>query len=183
MDQTALLVPVPRIRPLLEPWHRRHDPSSADGIPPHVTVLFPFLPPDELDADDVASLRAIMAARPPFEVDLTTVGMFDHDVLHLLPEPDAPFRELTAAVHARFPTAPPYGGRHDEVIPHLTVGRDIPRPSARHAARALLLALPVHVYVDVVQLWVPGPGRWMVGASFPLGTHVPDAASPTVCGA
>ena len=76
--------------------------------------------------------------------ELTTVGMFDSDVLHLRPDPDTPFRELTEAVADRFGT-PPYEGRHDEILPHVTVGKAIPRPRARHAARALMLAMPLRI--------------------------------------
>lgn len=175
MAQTALLVPVPRIGPLIEPWRRRHDPSATSGIPPHVNVLFPFLAPDELTADDVEALRTLVADRPAFHVDLATVGMFDADVLHVRPEPDAPFRDLTAAVHARFPQAPPYEGRHAEIIPHVTVGHHIPEAWARHAARSLMLALPLRIRVDVVQLWVRTPDASTIGASFPLGA---EAAAP-----
>jgi 2'-5' RNA ligase len=168
MVQTALLVPIPRIGPLIDPWRRRHDPVAAEGIPPHVTVLWPFLEQHQITAEDVETLRQLFEQFEPFDVDLAQVGMFDEDVLHVLPEPDTPFRELTAAVHAVFPQAPPYEGRHPDPTPHVTVGHGIPRPSAKHAARSLMLALPMRVHVDVVQLWVHS-GDWVPGASFPLG--------------
>ena len=171
METTALLCPLPRLAPLLAPWREGHDPSAAAGMPPHVTVLAPFRAPGDLDLQDLEALRAMMAPRDPIEVELTTVGMFDNDVLHLRPDPDAPFRELTEAVSDRFGT-PPYEGRHDEILPHVTVGKAIPRPRARHAARALMLAMPLPIRVDVVQLWVRGADGWVVGASFPLGTAV-----------
>lgn len=177
MDQTALLAPVPRVGPLIEPWRRRHDPSAAVGIPPHLTVLAPFLAPAAVTVGDLDVLRALMATRRPIEAALTTVGMFDSDVLHLRLEPEAPFRELTTAVHELYPDTPPYSGRHADVVPHVTVGHAIPRASARHAARALMLALPMRIRVDVVQLWVRTDGAWVVGASFPLGTQVPVAAA------
>ncbi len=50
----------------------------------------------------------------------------------------------------------------------MTVGFHIPRPSARHAARSLMLALPMRVPIDVVQLWVDGATGWGHVASFPL---------------
>ena len=172
METTALICPLPRVAPLLAPWRDVHDPSAAAGIPPHITVLAPFLGPDELGLEDLETLRSLFAPREPIETELTRVGMFDSDVLHLRPEPDAPFRELTDAVVARYPQTPPYGGRHDDIVPHVTVGKAIPRPRARHAARSLMLALPIRVRIDVVQLWVRGSDAWVAGASFPLGTEV-----------
>jgi 2'-5' RNA ligase len=176
MDQTALIVPVPRIGPLLQPWRSRYDPSAAGGVPPHVTVLVPFLRPAELRAHHLAALEDVVAHHAEIDVELATVGMFDEGVLHMRPEPDTPFRELTADVHDRFPDSQPYGGRHDEVVPHVTVGHDIPRPAASHAARSLMLALPIRVHLDVVQLWAPRGDQWTIVASFPLGTALVHAA-------
>ncbi|NIQ97618.1 MAG: 2'-5' RNA ligase family protein, partial [Desulfuromonadales bacterium] len=42
-------------------------------------------------------------------------------VLYLGPEPDWPFRDLTVAIWKRFPDHPPYGGRHRDIVPHLSV--------------------------------------------------------------
>lgn len=171
-DTTALICPVPRVASLLSPWRDRYDPSAAAGYPPHVTVLAPFLPPRQVTSVDLERLRELCGRVRPFTVDLAEVGVFDEDVLHLRPDPDEPFHELTEQVRAAFPRVEPYDGRFDELVPHVTVGHGIPRPQARQAARSLLLALPVRVHVGVVQLWVPGPDGWRAGVSFPLGTEV-----------
>ena len=42
-------------------------------------------------------------------------------VLCLRPEPDEPFRAMTAALVAAFPEHPPYGGKYADPIPHATV--------------------------------------------------------------
>lgn len=177
MEPTALLAPIPRIGPWIDPWRDRHDPSAAVGMPPHVTVLAPFRTPDRLTRQDLQRLRDVMAVHPPIETTLATVGMFDDDVLHLRLDPEDRVRELTAAVHQEFPDTPPYRGRYADVVPHVTVGHQIPRASARHAARSLMLALPVHVRIDVVQLWVRADDTWAVATSFPLGTQVVAATA------
>lgn len=174
MSHTALIVPVPRVAPLIEPWARRHDPSFQRGVPPHVTVLFPFLPVDEILTDDLDALGQLCAQHPEIEVDLAQVGMFeDHEVLHLVPDPDEPFRRLTTDLRARWPHLRPYEGRHEDPAPHVTVGFHIPRPTARHAARSLMLALPIRVPVHVLQLWHGDGEQWHHLRSFPLGTPAP----------
>ena len=176
METTALICPVPRVAPLVAPWRTAYDASAAAGIPPHVTVLAPFLPPGELTVADLETLRALFERHAPVEAELTEVGMFDNEVLHLRPAPQDEFLDLTRAVFAAFPQAPPYGGRHPDLVAHLTVGKAIPRPRARHAARALMLSLPVRIRVDVVQLWAQGTHGWFAAASFPLGLpHGPAA--------
>ena len=67
---------------------------------------------------------------------LASVGRWP-DVVYLAPEPDAPFRRLTAALASAFPDYPPYEGAHEEVIPHLTVARDAPEDYYEAAAHAL----------------------------------------------
>lgn len=171
-DTTALICPVPRVASLLSPWRDRYDPSAAAGFPPHVTVLAPFLSVRQVTSADLERLRDLCARVRPFSVDLAEVGMFDEGVLHLRPDDPQPFHDLTEQVRAAFPRVEPYDGRFDELVPHVTVGHAIPVAKARHAARSLLLALPVTVHVGVVQLWVPGPEGWHAGVSFPLGTEV-----------
>jgi hypothetical protein len=83
-------------------------------------------------------------------VEFAEVGMFpDGEVLHLLPRPDEVFRTLGRRLRDHWPDLLPYGGRHPDPTPHVTVGHAIPRARARHAARALSLAMPVRVPIHV----------------------------------
>jgi 2'-5' RNA ligase len=146
MTTTALLVPVPRLTPLIEPWARRHDPAFAAGAPTHVTIQYPFLPPEEFTASAMSRLTEVAASVPATHVEFTEVGMFpDGEVLHLLPRPDDVFRTLGRRLREHWPDLLPYGGRVPDPTPHVTVGYAIPRARARHAARALSLAMPVRV--------------------------------------
>lgn len=169
MFHSALIVPVPRVTALISPWASRYDVSFARGIPPHVTVLFPFLPPGEVTEDDLSVLEELFAGTAAFRCELTRVGMFaDGEVLHLVPEPAAPFQEMTRQLRTRWPALRPYGGRHEDPTPHVTVGHHIPRHPAKQATRSLTLALPVRIPVQVVQLWREVDGHWEHARSFPL---------------
>jgi 2'-5' RNA ligase len=171
MTSTALLVPVPRLAPLIEPWASRHDPAFASGLPTHVTIQFPFLPPEQLTPSALATLTDVAASVPATSVEFAEVGMFpDGEVLHLLPRPDEVFRTLGRRLRDHWPDLLPYGGRHPDPTPHVTVGHEIPRARARHAARALMLAMPVRVPIHVVQVWAGnGDGTWGRLATFRLG--------------
>jgi 2'-5' RNA ligase len=109
---------------LPEPLERvrvRHDPVAAAGVPAHVTILFPFVPTDQLTPAVRRTLAGIAAGVQPFEVRFTRVERFP-EVVWLAPEPDEPFRLLTERTVAAFPDHPPYEGLHPEVVPHLTIG-------------------------------------------------------------
>ena len=77
----------------------------------------PFLPVAALTPTSGTGSTAIAAAVEPFEVRFERVRRFP-GVVWLDPEPAEPFRSLTAAIVARWPDHPPYGGVFDEVIPH-----------------------------------------------------------------
>jgi 2'-5' RNA ligase len=78
------------------------------------------VPLAELDEDDLALVRATVEQHRAFEFALARVATFD-DVVWLAPEPLERFRALMGSVHSAFAAYPPYGGLHDEVIPHLTL--------------------------------------------------------------
>ena len=118
--QSAVVVPAPAAEPLVSAWRERFDPSAAHGMPAHLTTLYPFLPEEALTPDVVARLRVVCAAVPVLDVEFRRTARFP-GVLYLEPEPAGALRDLTAAVAARWPEAPPYGGAFDTVIPHLTI--------------------------------------------------------------
>ena len=99
----------------------------------------------------------------------------------LLPVP-APFLALMRLAAAAYPTCLPYGGAHEDVVPHLTVGHDSADQPAdpaelRAAAEAVRPLLPIAAEATEVILMTgprpgraPGPpGRWRTVAAFPLG--------------
>jgi 2'-5' RNA ligase len=175
--ESALIVAVPGAEPAVGALRAAYDPAAARGVPAHLTVLYPFLPPGRIDARVRAAVREAVAAVPAFDVLLARTRRFGDRVLWLAPEPDAPLRALTAAVWARFPETPPYGGEFDDVVPHLTVTDGRP-PAVMDAAEARLRPwLPIPVRVRAVRLLVgrPEPDAWRTVAEFPLSAGRPRA--------
>src|SRR5690349_21669596 len=135
--ETALIVAVPAAEEAVGPYRAVLDPAARWGVPAHVTVLYPFLPPDRIDDATLAALAGIVRAAPRFDVTFTEVAWFADAVVWLAPRPDRPFRDLTAAVWCRFPEAPPYRGAHADVVPHLTIGDGAPADVLRRAGAAV----------------------------------------------
>jgi hypothetical protein len=176
-EQSALLLPVPAAEPAVAEHRARLDASARDGVPAHLTVLYPFLPPALIDDAVRASLQRLFAGFPAFAFTLDQVRWFGQDVVWLAPRDPAPFRALMTATWAAFPACPPYGNQHTEVIPHLTVGHLGGPAALRAAAAAVAPRLPVEAAATEVILMAgptPGnpdapPGRWRMLASIPLG--------------
>jgi 2'-5' RNA ligase len=141
MPRTALMVPVPEADPQIGELRLAHDPSAAHGVPAHVTILFPFLDPDDLDEGALADL---IAGFPAFDFELDRIGRFPEGAVWLHPSPSVPFVDLTAAVFQRWPECPPYEGQFDEVIPHVTISEtpidvELQLPIAARAREVMLV--------------------------------------------
>jgi 2'-5' RNA ligase len=172
VTQTALIVAVPQAERAVGALRARLDAAASWGVPAHVTVLYPFLAPDRIDARVLTGVREAVSAVPRFTLTLARTAWFGDAVLWLAPEPAGPLRALTAAVWARFPQAPPYGGGFDDVVPHLTVGHDQPAGVLAAAAADVATRLPVRAPVRAVRLITGRPepgGSWPTLARFPLG--------------
>ncbi|WP_327033377.1 2'-5' RNA ligase family protein [Micromonospora ureilytica] len=105
--QTALIVPIPEAEEAVGGFRASLDPAASWGVPAHVTVLYPFLPPQRINEQALAVLRETFAEIPRFDVALTHVGWFGDAVVWLAPQPDRPFRDLTEAVWQRFSRGTP----------------------------------------------------------------------------
>ncbi len=118
--ETAVVIVFPQFSPIVDDWRER---TSADrtsiGVPPHVTLLHPFVPAEAVE-DALDGLRELFAATPAFDVAFRELRRWP-EMAYLAPEPPEPFARLTEAIVERWPDYPPYEGIHEIVIPHLTV--------------------------------------------------------------
>lgn len=168
--ESGIVVPVPEAGALVGAWRAAHDPAARLGVPPHVTLLYPFLPPP-VPAPDLTRLAALVRAVPAWEARFSSLADFPGGVLYLAPDDPAPFAALTNALAAAWPACPPYGGAYDTVVPHLTVCDGAPPDVLAAASAALAPALPVTSAVRAAWLMEqaePG-GPYALRARLPLG--------------
>lgn len=118
--ETAFVVLVPEAEPRVAALRARCDPVAALGVPAHITLLYPFLPPARVQRGVLRRAAAAIARQRAFDFRLAAPGEFP-GVAWLGPEPAEPFIALTRALVRAFPDWPPYGGAHAEIVPHLTV--------------------------------------------------------------
>ena len=166
---TALIVEIPEAEPVVGALRSVLDPSAGMGAPAHVTVLFPFLPVEDLDDGVLDRIGAVVGAVPAFPYRFSRTAWFDDRVVWLAPDDDGPFRRLTGRVWAEFPDHPPFEGAFADVVPHLTIGQDRPPDTLLAAERAVRARLPVTGTASEVLLLAQQPGgRWQRRARFPL---------------
>jgi 2'-5' RNA ligase len=160
VGESAIIVPI-RVPVAVDRLRERMDPSAADGVPAHVTLIYPFMPPSELKDDVRRRVEEILAAEPAYPVVFASVARFP-GVVYLEPEPAEAFRRLTRALAGAFPDYPPYEGAYDEIVPHLTVAAEVPDDYLDAAAHALPASLPIR---DVAR------EAWLIGHTPELSWH------------
>jgi 2'-5' RNA ligase len=167
--QSAVLIPVPEADPVVGRWRLEHDPVAAAGVPAHVTLVVPWLPPADLVEADLTELEDELADVKAFDFDLTRVDWFGRRVLWVAPEPAQPFLELTHRLADRFHT-PPWDDEFDEVVPHLTVAHATDGVELVSVAADVTTRLPRRCRASEVWVMVGGGGRWDLRHRVPLQT-------------
>ena len=99
------------------------DPAARARIGLHVTVLFPWIPLDELTESEVEHLRALVGGWPRPAFELVSVEVFADAVAYAAPEPSGPLLALIRELAAAYPAFPPYGNEFalDTIVPHATL--------------------------------------------------------------
>src|SRR5215469_755291 len=169
--QSGLIIEVPEAEPAVRQLRECFDASAPRGVPAHITILFPFMPPETIDAAALAGLEELFADVSRFRFVLDHTDWFGDDVLWLGPSDPRPFRALTQRVFLAYPAYPPFEGQFDDVVPHLTVGHGHPLSALRSAEDSVRACLPIEGSVTAVTLVTQqsAGGRWARIALFNLG--------------
>ncbi|MEV0398800.1 poly(A) polymerase [Actinoallomurus sp. NPDC050550] len=181
--RTAVVwIPPEDVRPTIQEIRREHDPRF-DRWPPHVTLMFGFVPESEFDRA-APLLSAAVAATAPFTARLEGVRAFHHrDDATVWLDPAAggaaPWADLREALERAFPRC-----RGESHVPHLTLGRT--REAERLIARctARLDGVSAHVG-ELMLLSRRGDEPMRPRATIALGTgeiHWLDDGPPLVNG-
>jgi 2'-5' RNA ligase len=165
--QSAIVVPVPAVEPAVSFWRQRFDHSAVQGMPAHITVLYPFLPERCLTHDVLAQLSVVCGQVGAFDVRFSRTGRFP-GVLYLKPEPADRLRDLTVAIAGQWPNAHAYEGRFSEIVPHLTVALAEEAAVLDEVEADLRPKLPLVATVDQAYVYVFDGITWHGLTALPL---------------
>ena len=170
---SGLIIEVPEAEPAVAQHRDRLDANARLGIPAHITVLFPFMPPPAIGPAALTGLEHLLAAFPRFRFQLDRTAWFGDEVLWLGPRDPSPFRALTRSVADAFPAFPPYEGQFGDSTPHLTIGHEHPVADLRAAEEPVRAYLPIHAQATEVTLMTQQStgGQWTKAATFTLARH------------
>jgi 2'-5' RNA ligase len=170
--ETGVVVAIHAATPVIDGWRQQFDSSAPFGVPPHVTICYPFVPRNLLTPTDIDALAGIVAAQPAFDLRLSTTARFTGEpgVLYLEPDPDGPFRRLTADLLERWPAYPPYGGQFAAPTPHVTVTDLATDHQMAEIEARLRPSLPLRTRAEFADLVVFDGSQWGAEWRLPFGT-------------
>jgi 2'-5' RNA ligase len=174
---TALIVPVPEADALVRAAAAQFEPTSplanqsSSVVAAHVTVLAPFLAPENINQRVIDDVQKICSTHRRHHFELGRIATFGAGVVYLRPEPSEALLRLSQSIWQRWPETPPYGGQYATVIPHVTLAivGDAPEQITRLTQFAKPF-LPLHADAWEVQLMLVHDGTWEVMHRFDLGT-------------
>jgi 2'-5' RNA ligase len=173
--ESAIVVELPELDIVLDKYRRELDPSPGWGMPAHLTVLYPFVPPTDLNHNILSKLQTIATTVRPFEAEFDDFGWFADRVVWLAPPQSSQFGSLIREMMNAFPECPPYGGAFDKVVPHITIGESNEVDLLRAAEDAIRPQLPLKSMVTSLSLMEgsTAAGSWHVLKRVPLGSTRP----------
>jgi len=172
LPETALICRVPEAERHIARYRDRYDPSARRNVPAHVTILYPFMPPEQVDAGVLQELRTIAASVRCFEYRLAETRRFPVS-LYLAPQPEDSFAALTAGVFRAFPDYPPFAGKFTTVVPHVTVAHADEAQLCEIEVElriALASGSPIRARCSEMVLIENSRGHWEELQRFPLGS-------------
>lgn len=142
----------------------------SERIPLSITLLYPFAPRDDLDAEHLEMLHDLFASRHPLAFDIARVAQWEEGgAVYGVPEPDQQLRSTMRALWELFPEFPPYGGE-DDPPPHASLtltGGDDPAATLARVEGRLEGLLPAHFEVhEAVLMEEHGPDVWRLAHAF-----------------
>ena len=120
LETALIIVPGLEVQAFAAPLRTKHSPLASLCFPAHITLLYPFLSPNEADQRQ-GEIETILAAFSPIEVVLDHYRRFD-TAWALEPRDPAPIIALQRQLTQAFPSFLPYGGEYGpDLVPHLTL--------------------------------------------------------------
>ncbi len=168
-DQSVITISLPEAGDLMLHVRSRFAGELPPvGVPPHITLQYPWMPPVLIDEGVLAEVDSLFAAFSVFDFSLN-LGWFGREVLLLVPDDPTPFVRLTKAILSRWPEYPYYGGEYDAIEPHATLAFGAEASLSALAAEIADL-VPIRARASSVTLSTGEPGHMIVRARFQLGS-------------
>jgi len=166
-NESAVIIPIPEIEPIVGPLRWQYDQAARLGVPAHITLLYPFCPATPA-RDAISGLREVGASFEAFPFSFTEVRRFS-GTAYLHPDRSETFVQITKTLMKMWPDCKPYDGAFLDIIPHLTVADRVALETLSEVEDSLRYRLPIACFAREIWLLASDhAGMWSKKAFFPL---------------
>jgi 2'-5' RNA ligase len=170
-NESAIIMPIAEVEPFVSSLRLQYDRSAALGVPAHITLLFPFYPPQKAEGQ-LEKLHEFFNSIPSFEFYFVEVRRFPR-AAYLHPDQPERFIKIINRLVQKWPDCKPYGGAFPDIVPHLTVADQVDVGVLNSVQTSLCDRLPIpSIAAEAWLLFSDDVGFWSRRERFRLG--VPD---------
>ncbi|MFJ3582853.1 2'-5' RNA ligase family protein [Streptomyces sp. NPDC090127] len=164
---TAVVILLPDAAALLDAAWRIEPALVRDGVPAHVSLVYPFVPESALTGQDETGVRCLAAGFPAVDLLLREVVTAAGFVGVAVPE----LQPVVDAFRVRWPELTPYRGRYGaRPAAHVTVAMGADDQTAARVHAAVGRLLPLRTRAAALQLVVLTDRGWRPRLTTPLGS-------------
>lgn len=150
--QSSIDLHFKKLETLISPWHSKLE-TTQKGIPPHITLLWPWKNPP-IESNDIETLKTILKDTKPFSITFDKIEYFQNGTIFLACEDVRTIQKIMKKIFEAFPECKPYNGEFQNPTPHVTIAK-IPDQTAlpqiyEEICKALKPNLPLTYTVDEV---------------------------------
>ncbi|MGH3366947.1 MAG: 2'-5' RNA ligase family protein [Nocardioidaceae bacterium] len=161
------MIPVPAADGLLASVGARYPGTVREGVPAHVSLLYPFVAAAQLNESVTSALGELFADQAPIPVQFADCYRRSGFVA-LRPDPIDGLTKLINQTRRRWPDVVPYEGLYGDVEPHVTVTLRASEETAVTIEREVTTELPISA--ELREAWlVAFEGRWSLRGRFEFG--------------
>ncbi len=109
------------LKKLISPWHSKLE-TAQKGIPPHITLLWPWKNPP-IQSNDIETLKTILKDTKSFSVTFDKIEYFQNGTIFLACKNVEMIQKIMKKIFDAFPECKPYNGEFQNPTPHLTIAK------------------------------------------------------------
>jgi len=122
VNHTALVLMLRDLNQVIHPYLEQHSPAAGAGLDAHLTLLFPFLPYDQIDESHLQRLGLFFKKQDPLKISLVGTARFPGQ-LYLTLSHESGITRLVTAVRTEITPLPVNTGQYSAGTPHVTIAR------------------------------------------------------------
>ncbi len=163
--QSSIDIHFKNLEPLISHWHSKLE-TAQKGIPPHITLLWPWKSPP-IEPDDIKILKNSLRDTRPFSIQFHQVQYFPNGTIFLACKNIEPLQIIMKNIFETFPECKPYNGEFVNPTPHITIAKVPDQKIFSHVyediCTALKSKLPLVCPVDEIEIMEEmKTGNWKI---------------------